>query len=82
MQEQAVKALNEKAACYGATDVAIRTLLLEMNGKTFFCGATLYQYENGWKIVELNAGVLLGTQPDMATIPMSQEEYLELIDSR
>lgn len=67
------------ASIYGAQDVAIRTALLELDGKTYYCGFTLFLYGDNWKIKELSAGAVMGTSPNLATFPLLEEEYLKMI---
>ena len=54
-------------------------MLLELNGQTYYCGATLVRYGGAWKLYELSIGGLLPVDPYVVTYPMAASDYEKLL---
>jgi len=75
-----IEALNQKRANrFGAEAMDYRTMLLNLDNQTYYCGATLIKYDDNWKFYELTCGPLILSNPNRITNPMSASEYEELL---
>lgn len=77
--EQLVSETSER---YGFQNKDFRTALLELNGKTFFCGFTLYKYNDTWMIHSLDCSTYAIVNPNFLTAPITEKEYEELLSNK
>lgn len=67
----------EYARSYGFQNMDYRACLLELDEKTFYCGFTLYKYNDNWMIHSLDC---IGYIPTPRVIEaVTEDEYVELI---
>lgn len=73
------KILERISERYSAEDYTYRTVLFELDGKTYYGGFTLIKYNGQWEIFELRC-MIVKVDVNVITVLCSEDEYIDLIE--